>query len=572
MPLRVPFAFRARSEQFITPSLMKSSNTLRHTKERVQVISRHMSASAHSMSAAKPPLDNHMSDMVQLLKNGTSRTILLNRPKALNAVNTQMILDFNRLLEETIVSPNCATVIIRGEGRALCSGGDVMAVVDKANEKDYDERNYATTFFDKELQMNYVLGKYSELSEKKGRTKYLISFMDGITMGGGVGLSANAPFRVVTERTMYAMPEVSIGHFPDAGIAYPFSRLDGNTGMYLGLTGNRLSGADTYLLGLATHYIPSNLLDDVAQRIGALSIDSVNSGQVVNDILDEYTSDPFSSDAVNGAQLLNETVFLGDRRVAIDFCFGLESLEQIISSLKDLKENNTSSYTLKELAKRGIDTVSPEVQRFAQSTLDTLELRSPRSLYVTFRELHRASKMTLTEVLHENIHICTVFSDLSLGRDFYTGVKHALTKDPKTGKRWTGRPAWNPESLEKVDQAKLEKLCFNGPQAAHDAGLQLQIPKLDIPEVSNTREYRKKRDAELRGQGPLHWNPSYNVWALPSEAECAALYEGSHPAAGSYVMEPHELIDAMARHKKHKPTLHLKMIDWLRRRAALQKK
>lgn len=577
MPLRVPLAARSVSalSRPLTSQVPRSSMTHRaasqRTAERVNSIARHMSSSAPRATATEVPIDGHMNGLVQLLKDGSSRTIRLNRPKALNAMNEEMVVEFGKCLKATAESPNCATVILRGEGRALCAGGDIMVVVDAANEKSMEQRERSTSFFTAELKENWNVANYENMTAAQGRMKYYISFMDGITMGGGIGISANAPFRVVTERTLYAMPEVAIGYYPDAGVTYVYSRLDGNAGMYLALTGNRLNGADTYLLGLATHYVRSNLLDDLAQRLGTLPVESVNSGSVVNNVIDEFASDPFASDTENGAELVRNSVFLGDRRVVMDFCFGRDSVEQILASLKDVAEMRQDSYTLKELAKRGLESISPEVQTFAKTTLDELNMRSPRALIVTFREMQRASKMPLLEIIHENIHICTVFCDLSLGRDFYTGVKHTLTKDPETGKRRTGRAPWSPATLEEVDHAQLEKLCFSTIEDARKAGLQLHVPKLDVPPVPNTREYRKKRDAELRGVGPLRWNPSYNVWALPSEAECEALVEGSHPAAGSYVMEPHELVDVMARHKKHKPALHLKMIDWLRRRTAAKK-
>lgn len=530
-----------------------------------------MSATPHRAAAAEPPVDAHMNHVVQLLKDGTARIIHLNRPKALNAMNRQMAYEFGQCLEATIRSPNCATVILRGEGRALCAGGDIMAVVDAANQSSIEERRHSTAFFEEEFKQNFNVANYEKLTGERGRTKYYISFMDGITMGGGVGISATAPFRVVTERTLYAMPEVGIGYYPDAGVTYAYSRLDGNVGRYLALTGGRLNGADVYLLGLATHYVRSSLLDDLAHRLGALSIDAVNSASVVNDVLDEYSSDPFAADAENGAELAKNSVFLGDRRIALDFCFGLESVEQIFSSLEDIAQLRKDSYTLKELARRGLDTISPEVQQFAQTTLNDLNMRAPRSLKVTLRMMDRAEKMTLLEIIHENMRVSTVFCDLSVGRDFYTGVKHTLTKDPATGKRRTNRAPWNPATLAEVDEKQLDLLCFSDVNQAHKAGLQLPVPKLDIPEVQNTREYRKKRDAELRGIGPLRWNPSYNLWALPSEAECAALVEGSHPAAGSYRLEPHELIDIMGRHKKNKPALELKMLDWIRRNSIASK-
>lgn len=447
-----------------------------------------------------------------------------------------------------------------------------MAIVRATDSKDVEQRNQSTSFFQKELVQDYRVATLERSSTEKGQPKYYISFMDGISMGGGIGLSIHAPFRVVTEKTLFAMPETAIGYFPDVGLTYVFARMDGNTGMYLGLTGSRLNGADTYLAGIATHFIRSNLLEELVQRLGALSLDAVNSADVINSILEEYASDPFAEDAENGKELAQNSVFFGDRRIALDFCFGRDSVEQIVASLKDVAEVHNDSYTLKELAKRGLTSISPEVQAFAQSTLHDLHMRSPRAVKLTFLAIKRASNMTLTETMHECMRMGTVFCDLSVGRDFHTGVMHTLTKDPKTGKRRTDRAPWSPATFEEVDDEQLETLFFGNLDKARQAGFKLPIPKIPIPGPQNNREYRKKRDAELRGVGPLHWNPAFNRYALPSEAECASLVEGSHPSAGSYVLEPQELIDVMLRHKQGKPTVERKMRDWIARRAAAETK
>ncbi|MCO5589733.1 hypothetical protein L7F22_043701 [Adiantum nelumboides] len=456
--------------------------------------------------------------------NGSTTTILLNRPKALNAIDTEMV----QLISEGIdQAPTQNRIILRGKGRALCSGGDVLAVVNAANSKDVATRQQALTFFKNEFELDYKIA----MLDKQANPRVLISIMDGITMGGGVGLSIKAPIRVATEKTMFAMPETGIGYWPDVGVTRDLSRLDGKIGVYLGMTGARISGEEAYLTGLATHYLKSNVIDDALHRLAALPPNA--SAETVAETLEEFASDPIeSSSQASSDELLPKSPFFGLRRVALDYVFGLDSVEAIFNALKDIAEQNKDSTTGKELAKKKV-------------SLDAFGLRE------------WAEKAFATDM-----RLATAFCDLGVGRDFYEGVTFTLTKDPATGKRREGVANWDAKKVEDVDDKHVEKVFFGSLQDAKSAGLSMEIPALEgLPSVSI------KKKVSNRSIGPLNWEKEHNRLALPSEAECEALREGSHPAAGDYQLEGDEMIKILRR-SKDKPALEFKVKDWLNRRQA----
>ncbi|KAJ7371315.1 hypothetical protein OS493_026960 [Desmophyllum pertusum] len=171
--------------------------------------------------------------------------ITLNRPKALNALNLNMIRQMYPVLQKWDVDPAVSLVLIKGTGdRAFCAGGDVRAIAEAGKKGD----SLTKVFFKEEYMLNYAIGTL--------QTPY-VAFINGITMGGGVGLSVHGRFRVATERTVFAMPETAIGLFPDVGGGYALPRMKGKLGLYLALTGHRLKGYDVKHAGVATHFVTS---------------------------------------------------------------------------------------------------------------------------------------------------------------------------------------------------------------------------------------------------------------------------------------------------------------------------
>lgn len=491
--------------------------------------------------------------------NGSTTTIMLNRPKALNAIDTEMV----ELIDEGIdAAPRENHIVLRGKGRALCSGGDVLAVVNAANSEDAATRQQALTFFQKEFQLDF---KIATLDTKR-RPRTMISIMDGITMGGGVGLSVSAPIRVATEKTMFAMPETGIGYWPDVGVTRNLSRLDGAVGVYLGMTGARLSGEETYLSGLATHFIPSSSIDDALRRLAALPRNS--SAEHIADTLDEFSVDPFNKTAhAKAEEVLSKSALVGARRIALDYAFGQDSAEKVLDALKEIGSGNHDSYAAKELAKRGVQMDADGVSQWAANTLKTLNTKSPRSLKVTFKAVHRARQYDVSAAFQADMRLATAFCDFGVGRDFYEGVTFTLTKDPATGKRREGVANWNPPSIEQVKDDEVDRIFFGSLSEAKEAGLTMDVPQLQgLQSPAASSKDRKRQEVEMRGIGPLGWERDYNRLALPSEAECEALREGSHPAAGDYQLEEAEMIKILHGTKGDKPALEFKLLEWLQRR------
>ncbi|ONI22131.1 hypothetical protein PRUPE_2G109100 [Prunus persica] len=216
-------------------------------------------------------------DSVLVQQNLFVRTLTLNRPRQLNALNFEMI---SRLLELFLAyekDDNVKLVIVKGKGRAFCAGGDVAAVVRQINEGNWRLGAY---FFQKEFTLNYLLATYS---------KPQVSILNGIVMGGGAGASIHGRFRVATENSVFAMPETALGLFPDVGASYYLSRLPGFFGEYVGLTGTRLDGAEMLVCGLATHFVPSTRLSYLEEALCKVDSSDFN---IIQAIIDKYSQNP----------------------------------------------------------------------------------------------------------------------------------------------------------------------------------------------------------------------------------------------------------------------------------------
>jgi enoyl-CoA hydratase len=193
-------------------------------------------------------------DVLISVEQGVGR-IRLNRPKAIHALTTQMCETMSAALLQWRHDPAVELVIIdHAEGRGFCAGGDVVMLARSGNEDASDARH----FFFAEYRLNHLLFTYS---------KPTIAIMDGITMGGGVGISQPCEFRIATENTRLAMPETGIGLFPDVGGGWYLSRLNGRVGQFMALTGARLDGAECHYLNLATHYVEQAGLEELVERV-----------------------------------------------------------------------------------------------------------------------------------------------------------------------------------------------------------------------------------------------------------------------------------------------------------------
>src|SRR6516225_2939990 len=229
-------------------------------------------------------------------RDGRVGRIVLNRPQALNALDLPMIRACTRALEAWRDDPHVHAVVIEGAGdRAFCAGGDIRALRQYELDGEHDR---AEAFFHEEYELNLAIATYP---------KPYIALIDGICMGGGIGVSVHAPYRVATEHAAFAMPETAIGFFPDIGATFFLPRLPGEIGTYLGLTGARAQGADAVHAGLATHFTPRAALPALSR---ALAEDGPSA-------LGPHVA-PLSAFS------------LAPHRAAIDHCFGADSVAGIV--------------------------------------------------------------------------------------------------------------------------------------------------------------------------------------------------------------------------------------------------
>ncbi|MEI9928322.1 MAG: enoyl-CoA hydratase/isomerase family protein [Sphingomonas sp.] len=247
-----------------------------------------------------------MTDEIRGYRDASAGRLRLNRPKALHSLDLAMVRAMTHALLEWRDDPEVRIVLIdHAEGRGFCAGGDVVGIANSV--EGHDEA--ARAFFFHEYRLNHLMYTYP----KPG-----VAFMDGVTMGGGVGIACPCRYRVATENTMFAMPETTIGIFPDVGGGRYLSRLRGRLAQYLALTGARLNGAECEALRLATHYVPSERLDEAKARIAA---DPFR----VQAILDDVATDPPAAPIMWRLPL-------------IDRCFASDDLDEILARLDAEKD------------------------------------------------------------------------------------------------------------------------------------------------------------------------------------------------------------------------------------------
>ncbi len=323
--------------------------------------------------------------------HGAAGHVSLNRPKALHALTLEMCHAISAALTEWENDPAVEVVLLdHSEGRGFCAGGDIAFLRNSAlNDGGVSGRQ----FFHDEYQLNHQMFAYP---------KPIVAFMDGITMGGGVGISQPAKYRIATENTRFAMPETGIGLFPDVGGGWYLSRLGGRIGQFLALTGARLDGAECLWAGLATHYLPSDKLAEAKARIAE------HPGRIAG-ILGELSITPPEARIAGNAD-----------RIARHF--HSDRYEDILASL----EADESEWAAKER--------------------DTLGTKSPQTCKVALRQLAESAK--LTDFADNMVMEYRIASRVLTRPDFAEGVRAVIVDK-------TGDPQWNPATPEGVSDELL---------------------------------------------------------------------------------------------------------------------
>ncbi|KAI1462357.1 ClpP/crotonase [Annulohypoxylon moriforme] len=368
------------------------------------------------------------------------RTIELNRPKKHNSLNGSMIRKIFPRLVEWEKSDMANVIVIKGAGdSAFCAGGDVATLATQNKEGPEGVRK-SIDYFALEYQLDHYIATYK---------KPYIAFMDGFTMGGGVGLSVHAPFRIATERTVFAMPETTIGFFPDVGASFFLPKMPGSVGTYLALTSSRLYGANVFYSGIATHYLHSTSLPSLESRLAELRFRDYDNIETRLNII-SMTIEEYATGLPHDVPIL----LSGELRKAIDRCFNKDTVEEIIDALKQ-EQGSTKPW--------------------AEKTLETLHQRSPTSVHVALKQMRVGREWSISETFRKEYQMAAKFMKHP---DFNEGVTALLLQkeEPKP------TPKWQPASLEDIRPGSGIVESFFSPVGGP--------PELELVTDRNYEEYR----------------------------------------------------------------------------------
>lgn len=369
-------------------------------------------------------LPNHLlvddpQEVVLVEGKACSRTAILNRPSALNALNAAMTERLQKLYTSWEESPGIGFVVMKGKGRAFCAGGDIVAIYNMLKQGNLEETK---EFFSSAYKFMYILGTY---------LKPHVALMNGITMGGGAGVSVPGTFRVATDKTVFATPETLIGFHPDAGASFHLSHLPGYLGEYLGLTGDKLSGVEMMACGLATHYTIVERLHLIEEHLGNLETDDPT---VIDSSLARFAD----------IALPHQTSVMHRIRT-VDKCFSHDTVEEIIDALEREAGRTNDEWCI--------------------STLKKLKEASPLSLKVALRSIREGRFQTFDQCLIREYRMTVQAISGQITNDFREGVRARLVDKDLT-------PKWDPPSLDHVSNDMVEQ---------YFSPLSVSEPDLDLP-------------------------------------------------------------------------------------------
>jgi len=325
---------------------------------------------------------------------GSVGRITLNRPKALNALTLEQIERIDPALRRWLDDPEVQVVVIRGKGgKAFCAGGDIRTLFETRKRGDMA---YFRRFYWEEYRLNRLI---------KHSTKPYIALLDGIVMGGGVGISVHGSHRVATENVLFAMPETGIGMFPDVGGTFFLPRLPGEIGMYLALTGARLKAADAVYAGVCTHYVPAARLPELQTALAESS-----EGAAADLLLDSYAEEPEGEPPLAAV------------RAVIDRCFAQPSVEAIL------------------------DALDGEGTEWAAETRKALLAKAPMALKVTYRQQRLGRSLEFDDAMKVEYRLSQRFM---AGHDFFEGVRAVIVDKDNA-------PRWDPARLEDVSDEAVD--------------------------------------------------------------------------------------------------------------------
>ncbi len=344
---------------------------------------------------AQPAVPVSKGDLIAV-REGSAGVLRLNRPKALNALTLDMVRAIECALDDFESDPAVATILLEGAGeRGLCAGGDIRSLYEAAKAGG----DLGPIFWAEEYRLNARIASFP---------KPFVSYMDGLVMGGGIGLAGHSSHRITTERSKVAMPEAGLGFFPDVGGTWLLSHAPGEIGMYYGLTGNTMSGVEAVYIGLADVCISTTAWP--ALRTAMTSLPAGSGAGEMTALLKRISA--------------NGSAPVVAHRLIIDRLFAHDSVEQIVAALE----------------RDGTD--------FAQKTRAAILEKSPRGLKLTLKllRLGRNSKSLKESLAQEYRAVCEAYTT----HDFVEGIRAAIIDKDRD-------PAWSPPRLEDVTSQMIDK-------------------------------------------------------------------------------------------------------------------
>jgi len=326
-------------------------------------------------------------------RQGSAGVVILNRPKALNALTLTMVRGLRAALDAWEHDPAVTRVIVTGAGdRAFCAGGDIRSLYEQGKGGRLED---ALTFWREEYQLNVRIKEY---------TKPYVALVEGIVMGGGVGVSLHGSHMVAFDKFTFAMPEVGIGFFPDVGATYALPRLPGELGAFVAVTGDRINQGEAHALGLATHAAPSSAFSAIRDRLIA--------GEPVDAVLAPYAAKPATS-------------LLLSSQAMIDEAFSAPDVAGILARL---------------------DAAAAGGSELAGKTAATMRTKSPTSMALSLEQMRRGRGVDFREAMRIEYRIV---SRIALGHDFYEGVRAVIVDKDQS-------PKWKPAALADVSAADID--------------------------------------------------------------------------------------------------------------------
>lgn len=323
-------------------------------------------------------------------RRGASGAVFLNRPQALNAITLNMVRELTRALDEWEQEPAIRNVVVTAAAsKAFSAGGDIRLLYEQGGAGDHAAQ---LDFWREEYRLNRRIRLYP---------KPYVALVDGIVMGGGVGVSLHGSHRIAGDKFSFAMPEVGIGFFPDVGATYFLPRLPGATGMYLALTGLRASASDAVHLGLASAYVPSARFDELA--------DALSEGEPTDAAVARLRSD-----IAPGPIVAN--------RALIDRCFSGANPTEILALL------------------------DAESSAFAAEAAKAMRAKAPLSLAIAFRQMTIGGELSIDDAMRTEFRIV---SRVCRGRDFYEGIRATILDKDFV-------PHWCHSSIESVSSEEVD--------------------------------------------------------------------------------------------------------------------